>query len=389
MLHKQPKAQTLNFFIMNILMLSNCPLVESQGSGYVILNTSLSLQELGHTVELVSPESLILFPVINASRARNYRINVGMAAWVFKNKKKVALFDLIICYGAEISLAIFSIKKILKLSTPIILHSNGIELHAGYRMRQVAQENNVQKWYHFDQSKIFKYTYESVDAIITVSEYDMHYAADQLHINRRKLYSIEPCLPNVFFENSIHSTSHNSKTISFCGSWIVRKGSHVMQEVIPLFLRNHPLYKFRLIGVGVSFDPSEYFPQDILSRIEVFPFIEGKLELIELYRTSSILLFPSLYESFGLVAAEAMYCGCAVICGNTGFAASLKNNEEALILKEVTPSYLYDALEELVTHPELRMKLAANGQIRTKKLKWALYKNNLEVVLNDICSYNK
>ncbi len=43
-------------------------------------------------------------------------------------------------------------------------------------------------------------------------------------------------------------------------------------------------------------------------------------ELVSLYRRASALVFPSLYEGFGLPPLEAMACGCPVACSN---AASL------------------------------------------------------------------
>ncbi|NLE89773.1 MAG: glycosyltransferase family 1 protein [Dehalococcoidales bacterium] len=45
-------------------------------------------------------------------------------------------------------------------------------------------------------------------------------------------------------------------------------------------------------------------------------------ELSAYYSTSSVLVVPSYYESFGLVAIEALACGCPVIAGDVG---DLKN----------------------------------------------------------------
>ncbi|HEX3455493.1 MAG TPA: glycosyltransferase family 1 protein, partial [Gaiellaceae bacterium] len=39
-------------------------------------------------------------------------------------------------------------------------------------------------------------------------------------------------------------------------------------------------------------------------------------ELVHLYRTASALVFPSLYEGFGLPPVEAMACGCPVASSN-------------------------------------------------------------------------
>ena len=40
--------------------------------------------------------------------------------------------------------------------------------------------------------------------------------------------------------------------------------------------------------------------------------------LVELYRTTVALVFPSLYEGFGLPPLEAMACGCPVAVSQVG-----------------------------------------------------------------------
>ena len=45
--------------------------------------------------------------------------------------------------------------------------------------------------------------------------------------------------------------------------------------------------------------------------------VQTDAELKEAYQTATLLVYPSLYEGFGLPPLEAMACGCPVVCSNT------------------------------------------------------------------------
>lgn len=54
---EQEPSNLESFFSMKILVISNCPLEESQGSGYVIINFCRGLSERRHEVDLFGPQS--------------------------------------------------------------------------------------------------------------------------------------------------------------------------------------------------------------------------------------------------------------------------------------------------------------------------------------------
>ncbi|WP_366182392.1 glycosyltransferase family 4 protein [Flavobacterium ovatum] len=186
----------------------------------------------------------------------------------------------------------------------------------------INEEKN--KWFHFDLSFFFMYCYTSVDKVITVSKSECNFLINNLGLDNKKVFYNNLALPEVYFNNGIPFQSEN--IITYCGSWISRKGIYPMVEAMKIILQKHKNYKFRIIGVGENFEVLECF-SDFLNQIEVIPFVEDKKELMNLYGQSSIFLFPSLSESFGLVVAEAMYCGCALISGPTGYAAEIINGQ--------------------------------------------------------------
>jgi glycosyltransferase involved in cell wall biosynthesis len=77
-----------------------------------------------------------------------------------------------------------------------------------------------------------------------------------------------------------------------------------LYEAFALARRDRP--ELRLVLTGTGHDPRA-LPDAVESRGRV-PYDE----LVRLYRTASALVFPSLYEGFGLPPLEAMACGCPV-----------------------------------------------------------------------------
>jgi len=77
-----------------------------------------------------------------------------------------------------------------------------------------------------------------------------------------------------------------------------------LYEAFALVRRERP--ELRLVLTGTGHDPVT-LPDGVESRGRV-----SFDELVALYRTASALVFPSLYEGFGLPPLEAMACGCPV-----------------------------------------------------------------------------
>lgn len=91
--------------------------------------------------------------------------------------------------------------------------------------------------------------------------------------------------------------------------------------------------------------------------------------LPDLMRAADVFVYPSLYEGFGLPIAEAMACGCPVICSDrssmlevAGEAAATMDPENVVALKE--------QLHRLANDPQLREDLASAGVQRARMFDW-------------------
>jgi len=90
------------------------------------------------------------------------------------------------------------------------------------------------------------------------------------------------------------------------------------------------------------------------------------VQLADLYRGACLLLFPSLYEGFGLPPLEAMAFGCPVVCSS---AASLPEvvGRAALTCPPDDEEQMAGNCERILEDPALAERLIELGHRRARK----------------------
>jgi glycosyltransferase involved in cell wall biosynthesis len=85
-------------------------------------------------------------------------------------------------------------------------------------------------------------------------------------------------------------------------------------------------------------------------------------ELVRLYNQAQIVVSPSLYEGFGLPAAEAMACGTPVIATTAGaFPETIVHNETGVLVPPADARALADAIASLLADPARRAAMGVAG----------------------------
>ena len=113
-------------------------------------------------------------------------------------------------------------------------------------------------------------------------------------------------------------------------------------EAFSLVRKERPSLKLVLTGGG----DFAKLPDAVESRGYV-----ARGELIDLMRHASAVVFPSLYEGFGLPPLEAMACGCPVACSNAG-ALPEAVGDAALLFDPRDPEAIAAAIREVLDEPE-------------------------------------
>jgi glycosyltransferase involved in cell wall biosynthesis len=90
-------------------------------------------------------------------------------------------------------------------------------------------------------------------------------------------------------------------------------------------------------------------------------------DLAALFEGATLVVFPSLYEGFGMPVLEAMYFGRPVACSDVASLPEVAG-DAALYFDPRRPEDVVRAIERLLDEPELRASLARRGEERVAAL---------------------
>lgn len=101
----------------------------------------------------------------------------------------------------------------------------------------------------------------------------------------------------------------------------------------------------------------------------VFPGWVDKALLPHYLRAAEALVYPSLFEGFGLPVIEAMACGTPVACSRSSSLTEIAEGH-AMLFDPHQPDEIQDCLTQLASDGDLRDRLSATGLAHAASFTW-------------------
>jgi glycosyltransferase involved in cell wall biosynthesis len=119
-------------------------------------------------------------------------------------------------------------------------------------------------------------------------------------------------------------------------------------------------------GPGAQLDAAY---QPFVGPAQVYPLQLDDADLQAAYGGALALVYPSLYEGFGMPVIEAMACACPVVASGAGSLAEVAG-DAALRVAPTDHAGLAAAMRAIVQQPALRKRLRAAGLQRAAGFSW-------------------
>jgi glycosyltransferase involved in cell wall biosynthesis len=106
-------------------------------------------------------------------------------------------------------------------------------------------------------------------------------------------------------------------------------------------------------------------------------------DLPYLYSAAKCLVYPSLYEGFGLPPLEAMACGCPVITSNTSSLPEVVG-DAGIMVNPYNVEEIAKAIDLVLSNENLRKEMRDKGLKQAKKFSWRKTAEEIYKIIKEI-----
>jgi D-inositol-3-phosphate glycosyltransferase len=248
---------------------------------------------------------------------------------------------------------------------------------------------------------------EAVDRIIAATPLDRQQMIDLYDADPQKIVVI-PCGVDLDLFRPIDPTlarrelglENGRRLLLFVGRLDPVKGLDVLLEAMCELTRRMQPCRAQDLSLAVIGGDRESHLEALTTDLDCLAEIRVELGLDDLvifigsidqqrlpyyYSAAEACVMPSLYESFGMVALEAMACGTPVIASRVGgLQYTVRDGETGFLVPEKNPKALAEKLELVLCDEALRQRLASQAIRVAAEYSWAAVADAIEGLYTEL-----
>ena len=219
----------------------------------------------------------------------------------------------------------------------------------------------------FVRRMIYKPSLVRAKHVITISDFVKNAVWEKYRVAKKQMTTVHLCFSENLFNGYESAQTHFTKLPSAyfyypAATWPHKNHKrllHAFSEVLKKYS------DVSLVLSGISVQKKSFLEQmvvelDLVGKVQVLGYIKYS-EILRIYKNAVALVFPSLYEGFGLPVIEAMHAGCPVLCSGTTALPEIAG-KAAMYFDPLDVDDIAGKLLHILDSPIKRKKLITEGK---------------------------
>ncbi len=261
-----------------------------------------------------------------------------------------------------------------------MLKSMGCKVIAHYHNKGVSAYQS--KWiYNF----LYKRFFSNLKVILLA---ETLYKDIAKYVKREDVYICPNGIPSSCKEEMEARRNNVIPHLLFLSNLLISKGVIVLLDALKILKEKEYTFVCQFIGGETAEINAVQFFEEVNKRelSDLVTYVGRKVreEKEAFFRQADIFVFPTYYETFGLVNLEAMEYKLPVISTNEGGIPDIvKDGENGLICEKQNPVSLADCIAKLLDNEELRVKMGSAGHEKfCREFTLDKFENRMRDILN-------
>lgn len=262
-----------------------------------------------------------------------------------------------------------AIKQLLRVPLVMTFHSTESSRSSSSRSPESSMVGGLEWWGSYEAARV-----------VAVSDWMRSEVVSEFKIPPEKAVSIPNAVDVAKFEKQVDVAAARSrwhvgpedKLATAVGRLTSQKGFDDLIRAYPRIRRSVPNARLLVVGDGYMRGQLEALAEkEKVKGATTFAGFVSDPDLVDAVKASDVVVVPSRFEPFGIIALEAMAAGVPVVVSKVGGLAEIVDDYvDGLEVEPNNPDSIADATVRVLSDRALASELAARAKEKVRQFNW-------------------